>query len=68
MCPEFGPAGYPCINKLGTTQFRLRFYTGDNGNATADYMKFYSSNYAYATYRPMRVVEYYVPWESYSRP
>jgi FG-GAP repeat len=56
-----GSAGYPYINKTGTTQFRLRFSTDDNNDYAADYMMFYSGNYVYPTYRPTLIVEYYVP-------
>jgi hypothetical protein len=52
---------YPFINLTGTTQFRLRFLTDDNNNNAADYMKFFSGNYATATVRPTLIVEYYVP-------
>jgi hypothetical protein len=53
-------AGYPSLNLIGTTQFRLRFATDDNNNLVADYMKFYSGN-AIATVRPQLIVTYYLP-------
>ncbi len=53
--------GRAYVNKTGTTQFRLRFYKGDNDDGSADYMKFYSGNYLYAASRPTLVIEYYVP-------
>ena len=56
-----GSAGYPYINKTGTTQFRLRFYKDDNDDGAADYMKFYSGNYIYTLSRPALLIEYYVP-------
>lgn len=49
------------INLTGVTQFRLNFQIDDNDNAAADYLKFYSGNYATLSYRPQLVVEYYVP-------
>ena len=49
------------MNKTGTTQFRLRFLTDDNNDNAADYMKFFSGNYATASARPTLIIEYYVP-------
>jgi hypothetical protein len=49
------------INRIGTTQFRLRFVKDDNDDGAADYLKFYSGNYATATARPTLVIEYYLP-------
>lgn len=56
-----GSAGYPFINRNGTTQFRLRFTLDDNNNKKADYMKFYSGNYKTVTLRPTLIIEYYIP-------
>jgi len=53
--------GRATVNKTGITQFRLRFFTDDNNDGSADYMKFYSGNYATASSRPTLVIEYYVP-------
>ena len=52
---------YPCINRTGTTQFRLRFAKDDNDDMAADYLKFYSGNAPTVSYRPVLVIEYYVP-------
>jgi len=49
------------INKVGATQFRLRFLNGDNDDLTADYMKFFSGNYATANARPTLIIEYHIP-------
>jgi hypothetical protein len=49
------------INRSGSTQFRLSFARDDNDNNAADYMKFFSGNYANASAKPMLVIEYYVP-------
>ena len=49
------------INRVGSTQFRLRFSIDDNNNAIADNMRFLSGNYATASYRPMLEIKYYVP-------
>jgi hypothetical protein len=55
------PAGLPFINLTGTTQFRLRFSTDDNDDGAADFMKFFSGNYATVGVRPTIIIEYYVP-------
>jgi hypothetical protein len=52
---------YPFINKTGTTQFRLYFTKDDNDDGAADYMKFFSGNYATAAARPTLTIIYYVP-------
>jgi hypothetical protein len=52
---------HPFINKTGTTQFRLRFLTDDNNDNAADYMKFFSGNYATASARPTLIITYYIP-------
>lgn len=49
------------VNLLGTTQFRLRFRTDDNDDSGADYIKFYSGNFATVSLRPLLVIKYYVP-------
>jgi len=51
---------YPLVNLEGTTQFRLRFVTGDNDDAGRDYLSFYTGN-ASAGRRPELIVTYYVP-------
>jgi hypothetical protein len=56
-----GSAGYPYVNKTGTTQFRLYFLKDDNDDGGADYMKFYSGNYTIPGARPTLIIEYYVP-------
>ena len=53
--------GRAYVNLIGTTQFRLRFATDDNNNNAADYMKFFSGNYASASARPTLIIEYYMP-------
>jgi basic membrane lipoprotein Med (substrate-binding protein (PBP1-ABC) superfamily) len=49
------------INKVGITQFRLRFAKDDNDDGAADYWRFFSGNYATASFRPTLTIEYYVP-------
>jgi hypothetical protein len=56
----FSAANFQYINKLGVTQFRLRFQTDDNNDGAADFLKIYSGN-AGAANRPLLVIEYYVP-------
>ena len=51
---------YPHINKLGTTQFRLRFQLDDDNDSVVDYMKFFSGNYP-TTSRPLLIIKYYIP-------
>jgi hypothetical protein len=53
-----GNLGY--INKIGITQFRLRFQLDDNDNLLSDFIKIYSGNAPTAS-RPQLTVEYYVP-------
>jgi hypothetical protein len=49
------------INKVGLTQFRLRFQLDDDNDHIADYLKFYSGNAALASARPLLIVKYYLP-------
>lgn len=49
------------VNRKGTTQFRLRFAKDDNNDRSADYIKFYSGNYASVDGRPQLIVHYIVP-------
>lgn len=53
--------GYPYISLVNVTQFRLRFFTDDNNNNIADYVRFYSGDYGTSTARPKLVIDYYVP-------
>jgi uncharacterized delta-60 repeat protein len=55
------PVDYTFINLNGSTQFRLRFATDDDNDAVADYIRFFSGDYATATARPTLVIEYYLP-------
>ena len=54
-------AGRAYINRSGYTQFRLYFAADDNNNNIADYMKFFSGDYANASVRPTLFIQYYVP-------
>lgn len=56
----FSAANFQYINKLGLTQFRLRFFRDDNHDFGADYLKIYSGN-AGAANRPKLIIQYYVP-------
>jgi hypothetical protein len=51
----------PYINKTGTTQFRLRFKLDDDNDNLADYMKFFSGNYATISSRPILIIQYFLP-------
>jgi hypothetical protein len=55
-----GAVANTLINKLGPTQFRLRFAKDDDGDRTFDRMKFYSGN-ALAAFRPQLRIQYYLP-------
>lgn len=55
-----GAAKFQYVNLTGVTQFRLRFATGDNDDAGADYMEFYSGEAAVAN-RPQLIIEYVLP-------
>ncbi len=57
----FPSSAFPYFNLGGVTQLRLRFQTDDNDDGGADYLKFYSGNYATASARPTLVIEYYIP-------
>ena len=48
------------ISPTGVTQFRLRFATGDNDNATADYLRIHSGNAASGS-QPRLMITYYAP-------
>ncbi len=52
---------FSLVNLTGPTQFRLRFATDDNNNHVADYLMFYSGNYATTSYRPLLIVTFNVP-------
>lgn len=52
--------GLSYLNRTGTTQFRIRFTKGDDGDGNADFLAFYSGNAGSAS-RPQLIVNYYVP-------
>jgi hypothetical protein len=54
-------AGFNAFNMGGTTQFRLYFTNPNNGDKRPDYVKLASGNYRTESYRPVLVVDYYVP-------
>ncbi|MGZ6316625.1 MAG: hypothetical protein ACXWNQ_05140, partial [Anaerolineales bacterium] len=49
------------INKIGVTQFRVRFTKDDDDDMKADYAKFFSGNAALSANWPKLVITYYVP-------
>ena len=57
---SFKTADFNKLNKLGVTQFRLRFAKDDNNDLGADFLKIFSGN-AGAANRPQLIVEYFVP-------
>jgi autotransporter-associated beta strand protein len=58
---SFGSNTFTYVNKTGPTQFRLRFQLDDNNDHGADFLKFYSGNYFFSSYRPVLLIEYTVP-------
>jgi alpha-tubulin suppressor-like RCC1 family protein len=52
---------YPIINRTGSTQLRLRFALDDNNDHIANYLLFFSGEYATMTQRPILEILYYVP-------
>ncbi len=55
------PTAFSFINLKGTTQIRLRFQVDDNDDMSADMIKFFSGNHSTFAYRPLLIVEYYIP-------
>lgn len=49
------------LNLFGTNQFRMYFATDDNDNGRADEVGFYSGNYTNISYRPVLIIDYYIP-------
>ncbi len=49
------------INKMGVTQFRVRFTKDDDDDMKADYAKFFSGNAALSANWPKLVITYYLP-------
>jgi hypothetical protein len=53
--------GRAYVNLTGTTQFRLRFAMDDNNNNAANFMRFFSGDYAVVGDTPTLIIEYSVP-------
>ena len=51
---------FPEVNKVGVTQFRLRFEEGADPDMVADYFRFYSGE-AGSSRRPQLIITYAVP-------
>ncbi len=49
------------INKIGVTQFRLRFQLDDDNDSIADLLRFFSGDYFNAALRPTLIIEYTLP-------
>ena len=45
----------------GTVQFRFHFFLDDNDDGGADFLRIISGNYPNASYRPVLVLDYYIP-------
>ncbi len=57
-----GPVNYTYINRLGVTQFRLRFILDDNNDHGADFVSFFSGQTTVAlANRPVIIIEYTLP-------
>jgi hypothetical protein len=54
-------SGFDAFNRLGFTQFRLYFDLTNNADKRADYVKIASGNNPHVPYRPVLIVDYYVP-------
>jgi hypothetical protein len=57
---SLGASAFPYLNRSGSTQFRIHFSLDDNDNMKLDQFRFYSGN-ATAAYRPVLIVDYYIP-------
>ncbi len=51
---------FALVNRVGATQFRLRFTVDDNDDRAADYLAFYTGN-STAANRPDLIITYYLP-------
>lgn len=54
-------SAFPLLNLTGSTQFRLAFNADDNNDSKTNAVLFYSGNYPTASYRPVLIVDYYLP-------
>lgn len=54
-------SSFSSINKVGSTQLRLRFKVDDNDNQNADYLQFFSGNYLDKDSVPKLYITYAVP-------
>jgi hypothetical protein len=45
----------------GTVQFRFYFSLDDNDDSGADMLRILSGNYLNAAFRPVLVIDYYIP-------
>jgi hypothetical protein len=53
--------GYPLVNLIGHTQFRLRFDLDDDDDGVADCLSFFTGDAAVAADRPQLIISYYLP-------
>jgi glucose/arabinose dehydrogenase len=54
-------ASRSAVNLSGVTQFRLEFQTPTNNNSVSNFASFYSGNSTTVSYRPILIIQYYVP-------
>ena len=55
------PASWGFLNTSGENQLRLYFTLDDNDDGSSDMLRFFSGNYTNAAYRPVLVINYYIP-------
>jgi len=55
------PVAFRYLNKVGPTQFKLRFIKDDDNDKTADYITFYSGDTNTVENRPILIIEFTVP-------
>ena len=58
---DLNTAAFSIINPTGHTQFRLRFASGDNDDAGADYLSFHCGDADLRRNRPRLVITYHLP-------
>jgi parallel beta-helix repeat protein len=58
---NLGTPAFNQVNKIGSTQLRLRFALDDDNDVVADWLAFFSGNAPIAANRPVLEITYYVP-------
>ena len=57
----FDPSSFSYFSLPGAIQLRLAFNLEDNDDRGADLLRFFSGDYANASYRPVLTIYYYIP-------